>query len=402
MATFERDCVIAGGGPAGLMLGYLLARRGLRVTVLEKHSDFLRDFRGDTIHPSTITVLGELGLRERFLELPLTRLPGLDAVIDGHRMTLVDFTTLPGPDNFLVFAPQWHFLDFLAKEGSAFAGFDLLMRTEATELVTEGGTVVGVRATTPEGEIEIRAPLTVATDGRASRMREAAGLVPQELGVPIDVLWFRLPKPANPPPPTLGYLSSRGMALTIDRGDYYQSGLIIPKGGFEALQSRGLAEFRRELTAIAPVLAPVAGAITDWDQVKLLSVRIDRLTRWHRDGFICIGDAAHAMSPVGGVGVNYAIQDAVALSNAIYEPLSRGAAPAQILESVQERRLPPVLRMQRIQRFAHSRIGPLTSGRRRRVLPAPALGALQVMQPVVRRVTARVVGLGFLPEHVAD
>ncbi|MFT4165799.1 MAG: FAD-dependent monooxygenase [Microlunatus sp.] len=229
----SRDCVIAGGGPAGLMAGYLLARRGLQVTVLEKHADFLRDFRGDTIHPSTISLLGELGLRERFLELPVTRLSTLDAVVDGQRLTMVDFSTLPPPDDFLVLAPQWHFLDFLAREARHYPGFELRMCTEATEVVTDGDRVVGVRGSVLDGElereVEFRAPLTVAADGRSSRIRRDAGLTPVELGVAIDVLWFSLPKPPDPPPSTLGYLDGRDMVLTIDRGDCYQGAWSFPK-----------------------------------------------------------------------------------------------------------------------------------------------------------------------------
>ena len=400
----SRDCVIAGGGPAGLMAGYLLARRGLRVTVLEKHADFLRDFRGDTIHPSTISLLGELGLRERFLELPVTRLSTLDAVIDGQRLTMVDFSTLPQPDNFLVLAPQWHFLDFLAREARHYPGFDLRMCTEATEIVTDGDRVIGVRASATDGEIqrevEFHAPLTVAADGRSSRIRRDAGLIPVELGVAIDVLWFSLPKPPDPPPSTLGYLDGRSMVLTIDRGDRYQGGMVIPKGGFEAVRAAGLPALRRRLTDTAPVLAPVVGSIVDWDQVRLLSVQVDRLPCWYRDGLICIGDAAHAMSPVGGVGVNFAIQDAVALVNTVAEPLlQRGSVPLAALDAVQRRRARPVRPMQWIQQQAHARVGH-GGVPHSRALPRPALAMLKLLRPLVCRVAARAVGRGFLPEHV--
>jgi 2-polyprenyl-6-methoxyphenol hydroxylase-like FAD-dependent oxidoreductase len=279
-SLIERDCVIAGGGPAGMVLGYLLARRGVRVTVLEKHADFLRDFRGDTVHPSTVALLGELGLRAKFLELPLTRLPTMDAVVDGQRFTIVDFSTLPAPDNFLVLAPQWDFLNFLAGEAAAFPNFELRMLTEATGLIIEDGQVRGVRATTPGGTLEIRATLTVAADGRASALRTAAGMVPEEFGVPIDVLWFGLPKPPEAPPPTLGYLSRRGMVLTIDRGDKYQSGMVIRKGGFDQLRGVGIEGLREQITHAAPVLRPVVGSLTDWEQVKLLTVQINRLRRW--------------------------------------------------------------------------------------------------------------------------
>jgi 2-polyprenyl-6-methoxyphenol hydroxylase-like FAD-dependent oxidoreductase len=379
-----------------MMLGYLLAREGLRVTVLEKHADFLRDFRGDTIHPSTLTILGELGLRERFLELPVDRVTTLDAVISGERLTLVDFGTLPPPDDFLVFAPQWDFLDFIAAEGAKLPGFELLMSTEATDLILEGDRVAGLRA----GDRELRAPLTVAADGRDSRIRDAAGLVPDELGVPIDVLWFDLPKPPDPPPATLGYIGERALVLTLERGDRYQGGAVIRKGGFAALQEQGLDAFRETLAATAPVLEPVVRSIADWKQVKLLSVQLNRLRRWHREGFIAIGDAAHAMSPVMGVGINYAIQDAVALAARIAPELAAGSVSRRTLAAVQRRRLGPVKKMQRIQAVVHERIaGPAAQGQGV-VIPRPLRALLRRAQPLVQRVAARLVGYGFRREHV--
>lgn len=389
-----RDVVVAGGGPAGIMAGYVLARAGLTVTVLEKHADFLRDFRGDTIHPSTITLLRELGLVDRFLALPLTRLRTMDVVLDGRRISLVDFGTLPSPDDFLVFAPQWDFLNFLAAEARALPNFQLRMSTEATGLIEEAGAVAGV--TTTGGDV--RARLTIAADGRASRMRDAAGFAPVEEGVPIDVLWFHLPKPADPPPATLGYLSGDGLVLTIERGDRYQSGMVIEKGGFDALRAAGLPALRERIVRTAPVLTDVVGTLTDWEQVKLLSVQLDHLPTWWRDGLICIGDAAHAMSPVGGVGVNYAIQDAVALANAIVAPLRAGSDLGPHLAAVQRRREVPVEKMQRIQRIAHARISRPARGKP--ALPRAARVLLTIAQPILRRVSARVVGLGFLPEHV--
>ncbi|WP_138946017.1 FAD-dependent oxidoreductase [Plantibacter sp. M259] len=411
--TADRDCVIAGGGPAGMVLGYLLARAGLRVTVLEKHADFFRDFRGDTIHPSTITLLGELGLRERFLRLPLNRLQTMDAVIDGMRMTMVDFRTLPAPDRFLVLAPQWDFLNFLAEEAAALPNFELRLRTEATSLIMEQGRVRGLHATTTTADdpatgtdpatssstdIEIRATLTVAADGRTSALRDAAGLIPDESGVLIDVLWFSLPKPADPPPPTLAYLSPRGMVLTIDRGDRYQSGMVIRKGGAELLQAEGLPALRRRIVDAAPVLRPVVDTLTDWDQVKLLSVQLNRLDRWHRPGFIAIGDAAHAMSPMFGVGVNYAIQDAVALSNAIAGHLAAGDAPSEVLAAVQRRRERPVRIMQRIQRAGHRVISRTTTGAH--IAPRWVIRLMRLAGPVVRPLAARFIGIGLRPEHV--
>ncbi len=397
-SAIERDCVIAGGGPAGMVLGYLLARRGLRVTVLEKHGDFLRDFRGDTVHPSTVTLLGEIGLREKFLELPLTRLSTLDAVVDGQRITIVDFATLPRPDNFLVFAPQWDFLNFLAREASAFPNFELRMSTEATGLIIENGKVCGVQAGTADGGLEIRATLTVAADGRASALRAAAGLVPDADGVPIDVLWFHLPKPPEPPPATLGYVSAQGMVLTIDRGDRYQSGMVIPKGGFDELRAGGIDALQERITAAAPVLQPVVGTLTGWDQIKLLSVQINRLRRWYRPGFIAIGDAAHAMSPMFGVGVNFAIQDAVALFNAVAEDLATGSVPAKKLAGVQRRRERPVKFMQRLQRNGHKTLARATAGRR--VAPRWLVVLIRTVSPLLRPVTARLVGIGIRPEHV--
>jgi 2-polyprenyl-6-methoxyphenol hydroxylase-like FAD-dependent oxidoreductase len=394
----QRDVVIAGGGPAGMIAGYLYARAGLTVTVLEKHADFLRDFRGDTIHPSTLTLLRELGLIDRFLALPLTRLRTMDVVLEGRRLTLVDFGTLPSPDDFLVFAPQWDFLNFLAAEAAELPGFELQMSTEAIGLIENDGRIEGLHARGPGGGIEIRARLTVAADGRGSVIRDAAGFVPIDEGVPIDVLWFDLPKPPDPPPATLGYISDT-LVLTIERGDHYQGGMIIPKGGFDDLRARGLDALREAITATAPVLAPVVGTLTDWNQIKLLSVQLSHLPHWWRDGLICIGDAAHAMSPVAGVGINYAIQDAVALVNATVRPLRTGAVPTEVLDAVQRRRERPVEKMQRIQRIAHDRLKrPSASGQR--ALPAGARTLLTVAQPLLRRVMARLVGRGFLPEHI--
>jgi len=392
----ERDCVIAGGGPAGMVLGFVLARAGLNVTVLEKHADFLRDFRGDTIHPSTLTLLGELGLRERFLALPVTRIESLDVVFDGTRMTLVDFSSLPAPDNLLVLAPQWDFLDFLAGEGRTLPGFDLRMRTAATGLVEEDGRVVGVRASGPDGEEELRATLTVAADGRHSTLRDAMGAAPIEHGVPIDLLWFRLPKGEVRTPPTLAYLSAHGMVLTIDRGDYYQSGLIIPKGSFDALRAQGLDAFRARVAKAVPHLAGPVESIRDWEQVSLLSVLVNRLATWHRPGVVAIGDAAHAMSPMFGVGVNFAIQDAVALANAVTPFLRAGVAPDEVLAAFQARREVPVRKMQRMQTVGHRLI--MRPGAKR-FAPGWVLAVMERLAPRIRKVAARRIGIGFLPEH---
>jgi 2-polyprenyl-6-methoxyphenol hydroxylase-like FAD-dependent oxidoreductase len=389
------DVVIGGGGPAGVMLGYLLARAGRRVVVLEKHGDFLRDFRGDTIHPSTITILGELGLRDRFLALPVTHITTMDAVIAGRRLSLVDFGVLGPPDDFLVCAPQWEFLNFLADEGRALPGFELRMHAEAEGVVTEDGRIVGVTVREGDTTSVLRAPLVVAADGRGSRLRASAGLVPRSAGVPIDVLWFRLPKPPDPPPTTLGYADRGGLVLTIDRGDHYQGGCVIAKDAFARVRGGGLEAFRAHLAGIAPRVAPAAGTLASWDRVKVLSVQIDALATWHRPGFVCIGDAAHAMSPVFGVGVNYALQDAVALANLMQ---TGSGSLAELLARLQRRRLPPALRMQRLQRIAHRGIGALAAGHSvPRIIPRAAA----VLAPIVRNVLSRVVGRGFRPEQVA-
>ncbi|MFF2050710.1 FAD-dependent oxidoreductase [Leifsonia sp. NPDC058194] len=401
MELLQADCVISGGGPAGVMLGLLLARNGLDVVVLEKHADFFRDFRGDTIHPSTVGVLGELGLRERFLGLPHTSVRTLDAVVSGTRLHPVDFARLGPPDDFLVLAPQWDFLSFLAAEGARCPGFRLLMETTATGLTWSEGAVSGLTATGPEGELAIAAPLTVAADGRDSALREAAGLRPRRFGVPIDVLWFRVPKPAETPPSTLAYLRHGSMVITIDRGDYFQTGLVIAKGGIDQLKAAGLPAFRDAVAAAAPFLREPLEMIDDWDGVKLLSVQIDRLDRWYRRGFLAIGDAAHAMSPAFGVGVNYAVQDAVAAANALVAPLRVGEVDLRVLDGIQGRRLPPVATMQRIQLAAHRGIArPGGPEGLPDPLPPAVRAALAAATPVLQRVTARLIGRGLRPESV--
>lgn len=400
------DCCIAGGGPAGMMLGMLLARAGLEVAVLEKHADFFRDFRGDTIHPSTIELLGELGLRDEFLALPHTTVRTLDAVINGHRLHPVDFGYLKPPNDFLVLMPQWDFLNFLAEKAEAYPGFQLLMQTEATGLLHDEQIVSGVSASSADGDIEISARLTVAADGRDSTIRRAADLSPHEYGVGIDVLWFHLAVPADAPPDTLGYLDAASMLITIPRGDYYQVGLVITKGGFEPLKRAGLDEFRRVVTSAAPFLGESVREITDWDQVKLLSVQVDRLDRWHLPGMLVIGDAAHAMSPAFGVGVNYAIQDAVAAANALVGPLRFGSGTAVLEEDcagVQKRRMPAVTRMQALQLQVHKRLAKPGGGA---ILPAQLSWqqktALAVAMPLIQRLTAPMIGRGFAQEHLCD
>lgn len=411
------DCCIAGGGPAGMMLGMLLARAGLEVAVLEKHADFFRDFRGDTIHPSTIELLGELGMRDEFLALPHTTVRTLDAVVNGHRLHPVDFGYLKPPNDFLVLMPQWDFLNFLAEKAAAYPGFHLLMSTDATGLLHDAGSahgagsadadaVTGVTGTSADGNVEISARLTVAADGRDSTLRRAAGLTPHEYGVGIDVLWFHLAVPPDAPPDTLGYLDAASMLITIPRGDYYQVGLVITKGGFEPMRQAGLDEFRRVVASAAPFLEGSVREITDWEQVKLLSVQVDRLHRWHLPGLLVIGDAAHAMSPAFGVGVNYAIQDAVAAANALVRPLRFGSGTAVLEEDsvgVQKRRMPAVTRMQSLQLQVHKRLAKPGGGA---VLPAQLSRkqrtALAAAMPLIQRLTARVIGHGFVQEHLCD
>jgi 2-polyprenyl-6-methoxyphenol hydroxylase-like FAD-dependent oxidoreductase len=402
-STLTAEVCIVGGGPAGIMLGYLLARAGVDVVVLEKHADFFRDFRGDTIHPSTLQLLDQLGFREEFLRLPHNEVKTLDFVVNGTRLHPVDFSRLPKPNDFLTFMPQWDFLDFLAEKARAFPQFRLLMGTDATGTLRKGGTTVGVTATGPDGgTLEIRAPLTIAADGRESTVRAASGLVAHDFGIAIDVLWFHLPKPAKNPPPTLAYLDANAMILTIDRGDYYQAGMVIPKGDFAKLKESGLEAFRARIAATARFLTPVVSSLASWDEVKLLSVQVNRLARWHRPGLLCIGDAAHAMSPAFGVGVNYAVQDAVATANLLIGPLKRGSVSDEDLAAVERRRKPPVSLMQPLQLQLHRLIAKPGGGA---VLSNPPTArqraALRVVIPLARRIMPRLLGLGFRPERIS-
>jgi 2-polyprenyl-6-methoxyphenol hydroxylase-like FAD-dependent oxidoreductase len=397
--ALETQCCIAGGGPAGMMLGLLLARAGVDVVVLEKHADFFRDFRGDTIHPSTIDLVDQLGLRERFDAIPQSAIHTLDIVINGNRITPIDFSHLRGANRSIALMPQWDFLTLLADEAARYPNFRLLLSTEATSLLYEGATVVGVVALASEGATEVRADLTVAADGRDSRVRTASGLIPHEYGVAIDVLWFRLPKTESRPPDTLGYLNGESMVITIPRTDYYQSGMLITKGAYPDIQAAGLDEFRARIVRAAPFLAPAVHSLREWGQVKLLSVQINRLDRWWVPGLVCIGDAAHAMSPAFGVGVNYAIQDAVAAARILAEPLCTGTVGERELQRIQRRRLPPVRLMQPIQMRLHALIAkPGGGGFLANPMPwwQRALAAMAL--PVLRRVMARVVGRGFQPE----
>ena len=401
MATEARRvrCCVAGGGPAGTMLGFLLARAGVDVLVLEKHADFLRDFRGDTIHPSTLEVVHELGLLDEFLALPHQELRRLDAQVGDTRVPFADFSHLPTRCRFLAFMPQWDFLSFLVRQGSRYPAFALWMRAEVTGLVEEDGRVVGARVSTPEGPCEVRADLVVGADGRHSTVRAAAGLPVVELGAPMDVLWFRLSRRPDDRGETMGRFEAGRIFITIDRGEHWQCGYVIAKGSLDELRRRGLDAFRADVARLAPFARDRVGELRDWDDVKLLTVRVDRLRRWYRPGLLCIGDAAHAMSPVGGVGINLAVQDAVAAANLLARPLRDGRVEADALRRVQRRREWPTRVTQRLQLLVQDRVVSrvLEGGRP----PRPPLPLrLFARWPVLRRIPARLVGVGVRPEHV--
>jgi 2-polyprenyl-6-methoxyphenol hydroxylase-like FAD-dependent oxidoreductase len=396
------QCCIAGGGPAGMMLGLLLARAGIDVVVLEKHADFFRDFRGDTIHPSTLDLIDQLGLRASFDAIPHNELARLDMVVNGTRVTPVNFNLLRRGNRRLAFMPQWDFLKMLSEAATALPNFRLVMGADATGLTRDGDTVTGVTATTTTGELHVGAALTVAADGRDSTLRAASGLPVTEFGVPLDVLWFRLPRPEVNPPDTLGYITPETLFITIPRTDYYQTAMIIPKDGLGDVKRQGLPDFRTKLARWVPFLAPVVDTVRSWDDVKLLSVQINRMERWHLPGFLCIGDAAHAMSPAFGVGINYAIQDAVAAANLLVEPLRAGSLTEDDLARVQHRRGRPVARMQSLQLALHKRIGKPGGGAILPYpLPWPIRAVLAVAIPPLRLVTAHVLGRGFRPERIS-
>ena len=398
--TFETRCCIAGGGPAGMMLGVLLARAGIPVVVLEKHADFLRDFRGDTVHPSTLEVIGELGVLDDFLARPHSELREVRGMIGDERVTIADFSHLRVRCPFIAMVPQWDFLNFLADYGRRYSTFQLLMRAEVFELIERDGRVAGVRAQTPDGPIDIHAALVVGADGRTSTVRSLARLPVEEIGAPIDVLWMRLPKrAADAGMAALGNIRNGHVFVMLDRVDYWQCAYVIPKGGYDELRRRGLDAFRAEIVGVVPFLADRIAELAAWDQVKLLTVRIDRLRQWHRPGLLCIGDAAHAMSPIGGVGINLAIQDAVAAANLLHGPLQHGTPSAAELHAVQRRRELPTRVTQRMQVFLQDHVifRTLKSGA---TMKPPLAVRLLNSFPMLRRIPARLVGLGFRPEHV--
>jgi 2-polyprenyl-6-methoxyphenol hydroxylase-like FAD-dependent oxidoreductase len=396
----ETGYCIAGGGPSGMMLGYLLARAGVKVVVLEKHGDFLRDFRGDTVHPSTLEVMYELGLLERFLERPHTKVDQLSGQVGGTVVHLADFRHLPTHARFIALMPQWEFLDFLAGEARAFEEFTLIMCAEARELIVEGERVAGVMAAAPDGDLEIRADLTVAADGRHSMLREQAGLEVIDLGAPMDVLWMRLPRRPDDSDLPLGHIDAGRIFVMIPRDGYFQCGYVVAKGEYDAIRAEGLEALRQSIARLVPMMADRVGTLDDWDDVKLLTVSVDRLKQWSRPGLLCIGDAAHAMSPVGGVGINLAIQDAVAAANILAAPLAAGRVTPSDLLAVQRRREGPTRFIQGVQLFIQGRvIGPTLRGGGAPKVPWPV--NLFNWFPVLRRVPARIVGLGLRFERVA-
>ena len=354
--TITTSCVIAGGGPAGMMCGLLLARAGVDVVVLEKHADFLRDFRGDTIHPSTLQIMYELGLLDDFLKRPHSEVRELAGQIGDDRVVIADFSHLPTHCHFIALMPQWDFLDFLAEHAKLYPSFKLKMLAEADGLLQDGEAIVGLTAKQPQGRLEVRSDLVIGADGRHSIIREKAGLKVEDLGAPMDVLWFRLGKRPDDGSQTLGRIQAGVVFVMLDRGDYWQCAYVIPKGGFAELRRKGLEAFRKAVAALDPKLEDRAQGIASWDDVKLLTVTVDRLQRWYRQGLLCIGDAAHAMSPIGGVGINLAIQDAVAAANILWRPLRAGTVSEDVLRKVQERREWPTRATQRLQLFIQDRV----------------------------------------------
>jgi len=382
-----------------MMLGFLLARAGVEAIVLEKHADFLRDFRGDTIHPSTLELMYELGILEDFLKRPHQEVTELAGQISGQMLKLADFTRLPTHCKFLALMPQWDFLNFLVEQGRRYPGFQVKMQAEATDLITQNGRVIGVRAKTPDGGLEVRSALTVGADGRRSVIRERARLEVMDLGAPMDVLWMRISRRPTDPGQTLGSIAAGKIFIMLDREDYWQCGFVIPKGASDEIRKRGLAQFREDVAHLAPFLGERVNELRDWKDVSLLTVKVDRLRQWWRSGLLCIGDAAHAMSPIGGVGINLAVQDAVAAANLLSSKLKAGNVNDLDLSAVQGRREFPTRATQRLQLAIQNNVirQVLSSSQ---PLSVPLLLRLMQRWPLLRRIPARAIGVGFRPEHI--
>jgi 2-polyprenyl-6-methoxyphenol hydroxylase-like FAD-dependent oxidoreductase len=398
-AEMSSRCVVAGGGPAGMMTGYLLARAGIDVIVLEKHEDFLRDFRGDTIHPSTLEVMAELGLLDDFLKRPHQEVRYAEGEIGNERIRLADFSHLPTRCKFTALMPQWDFLNFLAEKARRFPAFRLMMKTEATDLLRDRERVVGVVARREAEVVAIRSELVIAADGRHSRLREAAGLVVKDLGAPMDVLWFKLGRREDGRRAVLGRIEAGQVLVMLDRGDYWQCALIIRKGTAGTVKAAGLDAFRARVAKLAK--RDSADEITSWDDVKLLTVAVDRLAHWYQPGLLVIGDAAHAMSPIGGIGINLAIQDAVATANILAESFGRKTITTQDLRRIQRRRTFATWATQALQlAIQNNVIDPiLDSGATPKV---PRIVRLMQRWPALQRIPARIIGIGFRPEHITS
>ncbi|MES2750772.1 MAG: FAD-dependent oxidoreductase [Pseudomonadota bacterium] len=392
------QCCIVGGGPAGMMLGYLLGRSGIETVVLEKHADFFRDFRGDTVHPSTMKVMEELGILDDFLKLPHQRISRMEGVFGNTTVRIADLSRLDTPCPFIAFTPQWDFLNFLDSRGRRFPHLQVLKSTEAVELVKDGERITGVVAKTAQGELRVSADLTVACDGRNSILREQAGLTVEDVGAPIDVLWFRVGKSKSDSDGIFARLQRGQMMVTLDRDDYWQCAYVIAKGKIDAVKARGLDAFRADVASLAPVLHDHIRDVKTWDDVKLLTVTIDRLTRWALPGLLCIGDAAHAMSPVGGVGVNLAVQDAVAAANLLFDKFGNGGPSLADLEKVHARRLFPVRMTQAMQIVVQDRV--INRALSEENLVPPLAVRLINRSGWLQGLTARAIGIGIRPEHV--